>query len=159
MRAGHILGVDVVLAECVAVVLPAIQGHAGDRTRLRAKLVDEILVRPPATDPFSALRSARRRQPREPRPPVAVGPVLLVGVLTEPEQPTHRSSRPAGEQLLGVGQPAQRGHEKPGSDGRQQDLVQLPDSDEAVPDEQLTQPYPDDGGRSRGVRFRPRMQS
>ena len=59
VRAGHILGVDVVLAKCVAVVLPAIQGHAGDRTRLRAKLVDEIPVRPPATDQFSALSGER----------------------------------------------------------------------------------------------------
>ena len=65
VRAGHILGVDVVLAECVAVVLPAIQGHAGDRTRLRAKLVDEIPVRPPATDPFSALSGERGEHGQE----------------------------------------------------------------------------------------------
>lgn len=54
VRAGYILGVDVVLAECVAVVGPAIQGHAGDRTRFRAELGDEILIRPPATYQFSA---------------------------------------------------------------------------------------------------------
>lgn len=59
MRAGHILGMDVVLAQCVAVVLPAIQRHAGDGTRLGAKLVDEIFVRPPATDQFSALSRER----------------------------------------------------------------------------------------------------
>ena len=55
VRTGHILGVDVVLAKRVAMVLEAIQRHAGDAAGLRTKSIDKIAIAPPAANQLSAL--------------------------------------------------------------------------------------------------------